>query len=186
MQPLRDGLYARVLFSNWLSSYDLARHWFERASDSERLQWLLGGDMYQQSRKCAESVGRDFSRDDALLYSALTRCDLRDAISRHVQHFSLLGWRLRDHLNGGRVIAVRTNISGWAVQMSRPSTVITEHPLSASALATSTFSAALYSSLQMYAEIDPAQPTPRTSSLYTLVVEPLCAMQRSSSFKRRV
>jgi hypothetical protein len=188
LQPLRDGLYARVLSSNLLSSYDLARHWFERASDSERLQWLLGGDMYQWSRKCAESVGGDFSPDNALLYSALTRCDLRDAISRHVQHFLLLGWRLRDHLNGGRVIAVRTDISGWAVHVNRPSTVISEHPPSASALATSTSSAALYSSLQMYAEIDPAQPAPRTSSLYTLVVEPLCAMQRSSSnsFKRRV
>jgi hypothetical protein len=186
LQELRDGLYARILSSNHLPSSSPARHWFQCASEHERMQWLLGSDMYQLSSAYAESNGIEFSESDAHLYRSLTHSVLRYDISRHVQHYLLLGWRLREHLNGGRITAVRTEISGWSVEMCRPPTTVTLSPPSAAAIAASASDSALYSSVQVYGALDRAQSQERTLSRYVLVVETQCALVRSAKFRRGV
>jgi hypothetical protein len=187
LSELRDGLFARVLSRDVLPVACPARVWFERAPDSERLQWLLGGDMYRYSERCFEEEGREFTEDDADLYRALTAPTRRAVATRHVQHFLLLAWRLRDRLNGGRVCAVRPRASGWVVECE------IEHPTpirlpatDPASIASSASDAALYSSVHAYVPIEAGVPLRhQTPSRLILCVEP-CAVSRSAERALRV
>jgi hypothetical protein len=189
IQPLREGLYARVLSKDVLSSHSPARFWFERASDDERLQWLLGGDMHQWGSEHAEANGLEFSDSDRRLYRALTRRSVRDLINRHVQHYLMLAWRLRERLNGGRIGVVRTDVSGWSVDVHHHQSLLSLKSPTPSSGPTAAPSAseqlsALYSNIQVYAEV-PLCSTPVVSR-YVIAVEPQCAAGRNARYRRRL
>lgn len=187
LMELRDGLFARVLSSDVLPTLSRARLWFECASDSERLQWLLGGDMYQWSKQYAEAEGKSFTKEDKELYCSLTAPRRRALVTRHVQHFLLLAWRLRDRLNGGRVCAVWPRANGWSVECEFGRAPPIQAPATDPAsIAASASDAALYSSVHAYVPIETGVPwRVQTPSRFILSVEP-CVVSRSAERARRI